>query len=354
MRIPSLDGIRAASFLVVFVAHAGLERYVPGGFGVTVFFFLSGYLITTLLRSEQERRGHINLRHFWLRRVLRIWPAFYTVLALATVLTLLIDFGTPLSWPALAAQLLHVTNFWTIAHTEAGQPIGTGVYWSLAVEEHFYLLFPWIFIGMQRLRLDGRRQALLLWSLCALALAWRCWLVLCCHVPTNRTYMGSDTRLDSILFGCALAVWRNPMLDAPVHSADAVPGQARRWAWAYVPASLAVLGFCLVYRNDAFRETFRYSLQGVALTVLFTAAVRFPAWPAFRWLNSRPMERIGALSYALYLVHFTMLFLVARALPGWPAVAVALLALALSLLLAQLSFRYIEAPCARLRKRLAD
>jgi peptidoglycan/LPS O-acetylase OafA/YrhL len=350
MRIPSLDGIRAASFLVVFVAHAGLERYVPGGFGVTVFFFLSGYLITTLLRSEQERRGHVNLRHFWLRRLLRIWPAFYVVLTLAALVTLLVDFGTPLQWPALAAQLLHVTNFWTIAHTESGQPIGTGVYWSLAVEEHFYLLFPWLFIGMQRLRLDGRRQALLLWGLCALALAWRCWLVYCCHVATNRTYMGSDTRLDSILFGCALAVWHNPMLDAPAPS----PGDARRWALLYVPGAMAVLAFCLVYRNDAFRETFRYSLQGAALTVLFTAAVRFPGWGAFRWLNTRAMEYIGGLSYALYLVHFTMLFVAWHFLPGWPAAATGVLALAASLLLAQLSFRYIEAPCARLRKRLAD
>jgi len=352
MRIPSLDGIRAASFLVVFVAHAGLERYVPGGFGVTVFFFLSGYLITTLLRSEQARNGHVNLRHFWLRRLLRIWPAFYVVLTLAAVLTLLVDFGTPLAWPALAAQLLHVTNFWTIAHTEAGQPIGTGVYWSLAVEEHFYLLFPWLFIAMQRMRLDGRRQALLLWGLCALALAWRCALVYGAHVATNRTYMGSDTRLDSILFGCALAVWRNPMLDAPVGGEP--PGVEQRWALLYVPAALAVLAFCLVWRDDAFRETFRYSLQGIALTVLFSAAVRFPAWGAFRWLNTLPMEAIGSLSYALYLVHFTMLFVVAHFLPGWPAVATGVLALAASLLLAQLSSLYIEAPCARLRKRLAD
>jgi len=162
--------------------------------------------------------------------------------------------------------------------------------------------------------------------------------------------MGSDTRLDSILFGCALAVWRNPMLDAPAGGAD----PARRWALLYVPAAVAVLGFCLVYRADAFRETFRYSLQGAALTVLFTAAVRFPAWVAFRWLNTPLMATIGGLSYALYLVHYTVLFLVARFLPGWPAVATGVLALAGSLLLAQLSFRYIESPCARLRKRFAD
>jgi len=78
--IPSLDGLRAVSFLLVFVGHAGLDRFVPGGLGVTIFFFLSGFLITTLMRNEYERTGGVNLRHFWLRRALRILPPFYLVL----------------------------------------------------------------------------------------------------------------------------------------------------------------------------------------------------------------------------------------------------------------------------------
>src|ERR1700733_3228445 len=83
--IPSLDGIRAASFLIVFAAHAGLADLVPGGFGVTVFFFLSGYLITTLLRMEWQQSGTVSLKQFSLRRVLRILPPFYFTLLLATV-----------------------------------------------------------------------------------------------------------------------------------------------------------------------------------------------------------------------------------------------------------------------------
>src|ERR1041385_111615 len=72
--IPSLDGVRAVSFLIVFLAHAGLEKWVPGYFGLTVFFFLSGYLITTLLRMEYDKSGTISLRDFYFRRVLRIFP----------------------------------------------------------------------------------------------------------------------------------------------------------------------------------------------------------------------------------------------------------------------------------------
>ncbi len=86
--IPSLDGIRALSFLIVFAAHAGLERWIPGFFGLSVFFFLSGYLITTLLRVEWNRTGTVNLRQFYLRRALRILPPFYVVLAGASALTL--------------------------------------------------------------------------------------------------------------------------------------------------------------------------------------------------------------------------------------------------------------------------
>src|SRR5690242_11117871 len=87
--IPSLDGIRALAVMIVFVAHAGLGSWVPGGFGVTVFFFLSGYLITTLLRMEYDRSGTISLKDFYLRRVLRIFPNMYTVLFVASALTML-------------------------------------------------------------------------------------------------------------------------------------------------------------------------------------------------------------------------------------------------------------------------
>src|SRR5579862_3542962 len=75
--IPSLDGLRAISFFIVFAAHAGLDRIVPGGFGVTVFFFLSGYLITTLMRMETDKSARVNLKNFYLRRALRILPPFY-------------------------------------------------------------------------------------------------------------------------------------------------------------------------------------------------------------------------------------------------------------------------------------
>ncbi len=345
--IPSLDGLRAVSFLLVFASHAGFERFVPGGFGVTVFFFLSGFLITTLLRGEFERHAFINLRHFWLRRTLRILPPFYVVLVVSILVSLLWDPPGTLYPAAVAAQALQYTNYWVISHGFPGQPAGTGVYWSLAVEEHFYLVFPWLFIAMQKARFAARSQAVLLWSLCAVVLLWRLYLVFHGHVSLNRTYMASDTRVDSILFGCALAVWNNPVLDE-------VPLEERRWKYLYFPAALLILLVCIVARGDAFRETLRYSLQGIALTVLFIAAIRYHQWAPFAWLNNRVMTFIGLLSYSLYLLHLAVLMRIERALPAlWPWLQAAL-ALALAIALAYLIYITIEKPAARLRRRLSE
>jgi peptidoglycan/LPS O-acetylase OafA/YrhL len=105
--IPSLDGMRTIAFLMVFLSHAGAAHIVPGGFGVTVFFFLSGYLITTLLRREYEKNQFINFKHFYLRRIVRIWPSFYLVLFLATILTLIGVLEGEMELPGFLSQVLH-------------------------------------------------------------------------------------------------------------------------------------------------------------------------------------------------------------------------------------------------------
>ena len=346
--IPSLDGLRAISFLVVFAAHAGANQFgIPGGFGVTVFFFLSGYLITTLLRLEFTNSGAVSLRDFYVRRLLRIFPPFYAILSLALLLTAAGVLPGRLEPLPVLAQIGHVTNYWAIAKGFDGQPLGTGVYWSLAVEEHFYLVFPLLFLLLQR-ALPGRfrRQAQVLLLLCAAVLAWRLYLVLGLGVPENRTYLASDTRVDSILFGCALALGANPMLDRP-----RLP--APWFRWLVLPAGAALLIFCFVYRAPWFRETLRYSLQGIGLTPIFIGAMREPGFLPFRLLNLRPVRRMGVLSYTLYLVHQVVLYSVERWQGRAPALLLAALALLVSLLAAELVHRAIERPCARLRRRLA-
>lgn len=347
LHIPSLDGIRAVAFLIVFVGHAGLADRVPGGFGVTAFFFLSGYLITTLMRMEREKHGRVSLKQFYLRRALRILPPFYLVLLLATVASATGVLPGGVSRGAVAALALHAGNYWVILNGYAGPPAGTGVYWSLAVEEHFYLVFPVLFIVLSRYVSSRARQAMALYVLCGLVLAWRCFLVYRLHVTTDRTYMGSDTRIDSILYGCALALYGNPVLDGPSRIAEST------WKWVLVPLAIGALVFALVYREPGFRETLRYSLQGVALTPIFIAAVRYPRWLVFRPLNSRAASFLGVLSYSLYLVHYSLLDFVSAHVNAHPVVQ-GVLALLASVAAAYAIYRLVEKPCAALRRRLSS
>jgi peptidoglycan/LPS O-acetylase OafA/YrhL len=345
--IPSLDGLRAVSFSIVFFAHAGLEKWVPGGFGVTVFFFLSGYLITTLMRMEFEKTGTVSLRKFYLRRVLRILPPFYLVLSVATLLTALGFLDGTLMRPAVLAQFLHYANYWIVGHGYTGQALGTGVYWSLAVEEHFYFLFPMVYLLMRRRRASHSQQAMVLWLFCAAILAWRCWLVFKLDSPTDRTYLASDTRFDSILFGCSLAVFNNPILDG--HP----PGSPNLWKYVLFPIGVALLLFSFVYRADTFRESFRYTVQGLGLYPIFVTAICHPELLPMRFLNLKPVAFMGVLSYSLYLVHHVILFGVRFHLPALHPVAQGVLAFALAFGSAWGIYVALEKPLAKLRKRLS-
>jgi peptidoglycan/LPS O-acetylase OafA/YrhL len=345
--IPSLDGLRTLSFAVVFAAHAGLYYVVPGGFGVTVFFFLSGFLITTLLRREFDKTGSVSLRKFYVRRALRILPPFYLVLFAASALVAVGVVAAPVKTEAVLAQALHYANYRIVLHGYDGFAPGTAVYWSLAVEEHFYLLFPLLYLSLRKREVSQAGQAWTLGVLCALILCWRCVLVYGLNSSVDRTYIASDTRFDSILFGCALAVFGNPMLDAP---------RIRDGIWKVVLLPLGLLGLLASFliRDGGFRETLRYTLQGLALIPVFVCAMRFPTWGLMKVLNYRPVAFVGVLSYSLYLIHQVVLFALTPILePRFGALANALLGLALSLALAWLMHVCVELPFARLRKRFS-
>ena len=344
-QIESLDGIRFISIMIVFVGHAGWGDIIPGGFGVTIFFFLSGYLITTLLRRELTRHGSISLKKFYLRRAIRIWPAFYLVLTACVVMSITGVLSRTLAWDSVALQYLHLANYDQMFNGNAGIPAGTEVYWSLAVEEHFYLLFPLAFMLMSRRGLPLRRIAAVLATACVVILAWRLVLILGLDADMHHTYYASDTRFDSILLGCILAVWHNPALDPD-------PLTERTWKYVAAPAGLLAIVATFAIRDESFRETFRYSVQGIALMPLFWCAIRYPAWGPMRWLNTRTAAFMGRLSYAFYLVHFTVILWLAERLPRIGQVPRAGIAFALSTALAYLVHLAVERPLAPIRHRL--
>src|ERR1051326_2287213 len=344
--IPSLDGIRAAAVSLVFVAHAGLNDRVPGSFGVTAFFFLSGYLITTLLRMEFDRRGNISLSAFYLRRVLRIFPPMYLVLLSASALTFMGLLDGALTPDGFAAQALYLTNYYIVQNGWwTGHAAGTWIYWSLAVEEHFYFAFPLLYLILRRMGRSRRQQMLILLSLCAVVLIWRLVLVLLLGADHDRTYVATDTRVDSILFGCMLAVYGNPVLD-PTRIG------AAWWKLVLFPAGLLGIVASFLIPGAAFADAGRYTLEGLALIPVFAVAVRYPTWGIMRLLNLRWVRYVGVLSYSIYLMHPTVLWFVHQ-WTTWHPIAQGVVSAALTLALAAAVYRFVERPCAELRRRLS-
>ena len=345
--IPSLDGIRAVSFMLVFIAHCGLEKIIPGGFGVTIFFFLSGFLITTLLRTEMDQTGRVNIRDFYVRRVLRIFPPFYLTILFGVVLHLTHVLDGPIG-DGVLFQSLHLANYWTVYRLLHGLkldgiPLGSNVMWSLAVEEHFYLLFPVLYVVLRRYFRAGG-QSILLSLICLAILLWRCFLVFRLGVPAGRTFYATDTRADSILWGCIFAIIANPMLDE-----KRVLGY--RLGVLFIGA-LLLLGGTFYNRQEHFRETFRYTIHGLILFPIFTAAIMYHQSPVFRWLNLKWVRQFGVLSYSLYLIHYTVLYVVWKWVPMHP-VFQGIIAFVVSLGLSMAMYRWVEKPFAKLRKRFS-
>lgn len=239
--IKGLDGIRACAFLLVLIGHCGF-KWIPNGFGVTVFFFLSGFLITTLLRIEWMRTGTVSISDFYVRRAFRILPPLYCAIALAVAAAGFGILHSEVQWRAVLAIQLFLTNY---ADQFSGLtiPLGLSPLWSLAVEEHFYLLFPVLYVLLLKSGLSRIQQGALLGGVCAVVLLWRFVLMGGFHVFWNRVYTGTDTRVDSILFGAIMAIVANPVIDT-------FPTLRARWCGIAALISIAVLLATIAARNE--------------------------------------------------------------------------------------------------------
>jgi peptidoglycan/LPS O-acetylase OafA/YrhL len=353
--IPALDGLRAVAFLMVFLGHAGLERYVPGGFGVTVFFFLSGYLITTLLRIESQKTGAISLKNFYIRRCRRILPPMYITLGIAYLLGYIGFLETQGTLKGALAAVFYYANYLDLIYSKTFLPSGMGLVWSLMIEEHFYFFFPLIYLLFVRNRWSRQRQANTLLLLCGVALLWRCLLVTVFHVPilpgnagsSGWTYIATDARFDAILWGCILAIADNPWLHDDTK--DSVLWK-HKGAFAAIGVVLILASF--LWRNGFFRETFRYSLQSAALyTIFFYCIAARSAW-FVRLLDIKPLREIGNLSYSMYLVHYMFLQSIGRHIHVG-RVAVAIIAFAVTLVYAVLMRLLVEDPLRKMARSIA-
>jgi|SRR5580704_2243608 peptidoglycan/LPS O-acetylase OafA/YrhL len=342
--IPGLDGIRAIAFVLVYLGHMGLERFIGrGGIGVTIFFFLSGYLITTLLRIESDGSGTISISQFYLRRTFRIFPPMYVTVAIWMALATAGVFVGTVYWQSIVVASLYLTNYANFL-TPHGVPGGLGILWSLAVEEHFYLLFPWLFLLFLRRKWPRAKLAGILAGLCALALVWRCVALLWLHSTTN--YYRTDTRFDSILFGCLLAVSLNPFVDE-------VPEWVRRNGGKLALVGLAGIIVSLLIRGPIFADTLRYTIQGLALAPIFVYVLSFPKSSVVQGLEYPWMRWVGRRSYAMYLIHVCIIHAFSERL-GISLVLSGAVSAPLVLGYGWAMARFVEQPLAKLKKELAS
>jgi peptidoglycan/LPS O-acetylase OafA/YrhL len=369
---PGLDGLRAFAVIAVLLYHADLA-WIPGGFlGVEVFFVISGYLITALLLAEWHQRGRIDLKTFWLRRARRLLPALYVLLVvtLAFAVVFLPGEVAGLRGDVLAA-FGYVTNWYLIFGQESyfeavGRPSMLQHLWSLAVEEQFYLIWPPILalgvcIGATRLR---QRRVLSVALLGAVASAVAMALLYAPGVDPSRIYYGTDTRATGLLCGAALAfVWspgvRYRPSEAHHHRLErAGRGRfRRRWGWT-TPLLLDLLGFtalggllwfCLhLGEFQPFLYMGGFALVGLATTATIMAVVHPYTLIGRRLLGWAPLCWVGVRSYGIYLWHWPV-FMVTRPDLDVPFEGLPLLALRLAatVILADLSYRYIETPIRR-------
>jgi len=346
--MPGLDGLRALAVLAVIAYHLNLG-WAPGGLlGVGVFFTLSGYLITDLLLGQHEITGRLQLADFWLRRARRLLPALFVMLAVVAAWVTLLDRDQlPVIRGAVASSAAYVGNWWLIAQhssyfAQFAPPMPLGHLWSLAVEEQFYLIWPWLLLlglrwarGRRRTRTRLAAATLLLAAVSALAMA----LLYRPGYDPTRIYDGTDTRAFAVLIGAALAfVWPSRHLGSDVT-------ETARWILDGIGITgLAVIAV-LIWRTSEY-SPFLYRGGMVLLSVGTALTVGAAASPASRLgvlLGIRPLRWIGVRSYGIYLWHYPIIVLTTPA-NGRDGLARGALQVAAAFGVAALSWRFVEEP----------
>lgn len=346
--ITGLDGIRAIAVIMVLAYHLKLALFKSGFLGVTVFFVLSGYLITGILISEVEEEGTIDLKNFWLRRIRRLVPA---VMSMAVVIIFVSAVVNRIIFTKgckdFLASVLGFNNWWQIFNKvsyfeAAGVPSPFTHCWSLAIETQFYLIYPLILLGIYKLvksRGEGRANRGLLFAGVTLLLALISVILMIVlfdpQQDASRVYYGTDTRAFSLLFGALLAIlWEYRMVPRRLSaSVNMFLGSV----------SFAVLLVMTIAINGSSNFWYRGGqFFGTILTVLMVYAVSGRKTWLSRFLSNPVLKWMGDRSYSIYLWHYPINLLISKGIKAswW----ITLIEIVLSVVLAELSYRFIETP----------
>jgi len=322
--VPELDGLRALAVLAVVAFHAGNGPFGGGFIGVDIFFVLSGYLITGILAGQYAAKGGITVWPFYSRRFFRLMPALL-LLCMAYLV------AAPFIWPDYGfgnhvrdslVSALYLSDY---GRAIWGVPEFLRHTWSLAVEEHFYLIWP-LALPLILRSTSPARMALLLYLVAAL---WR--TVNFAAGEWDLAYYRFDTRVAGILLGCWLALWLREREQA---------GSALPQIGPLLPAALLILAAMVLPWHQPLAYQVGSVVVELATAALIIALVYPRAAREVRLFRAAPAVFLGKLSYGIYLWHFPISLITRDSLPYWQSVAVCLIG---ATLCAWLSWHTVEA-----------
>jgi peptidoglycan/LPS O-acetylase OafA/YrhL len=349
--VPALDGLRGVAVAAVLCFHGGFAWATGGFLGVSAFFTLSGFLITSLLLAEHATTGSISLRAFWARRARRLLPASLAALSLVVILGALAydaDQIRNLRGDVLAS-ILDVANWRFVVTGRSyadlfGAPSPVQHFWSLAIEEQLYLVLPLVVVGLLRIGRGSRRVLGL--GLAVLGIA-SVVAMIAIHHPgedPSRAYYGTDTRAAELLAGAVLATMWRP---------GAVAGRAARAAVS-ATGLVALAWAALLVATVATTTSWLYEggLVVVALsTIAVVVAAAAPSGPVRALLSIAPLRALGSISYGVYVFHWPIFLWLSPQRTGWALGPLFGLRVAATVALAVLSYHYLESPIRAGRPR---
>lgn len=298
-----LDGFRGYAILLVVLSHLYLAPMDVAFLGVTLFFYVSGLLITKLMIVEFSKTGTVKLGEFYIRRLLRLYPALVLML-IVSIIVLIIN-GYAVIWTDIMAGLFYFTNYYLVYFhppvPDTQYLLVSKILWSLSVEEHFYMLFPLLFITF-----FSEKHKKLLYILVILLFVFlgiRLFTYFTSPGGTTVfqiTYYTTHCRADSILYGCVSALL--------LYKYDVKWYQALLRSQVVFVLAFLLLVFTVVFNQLFFQTTIKYSLQGLAFAIMIPSfAVLHTKGFVHSLVDNKVMVFIGKLCYSLYLFHWVAL-----------------------------------------------
>lgn len=344
--ISGLDGLRALAVIMVVGYHLKLPLFKGGVLGVTIFFVISGFLITRLLLQELENKNSIDLKSFWIKRIKRIWPALIFMISVIIIVSAFCNriLFTKASHDFISA-IFGFNNWYQIFNNisyfdNGGAPSPLLHCWSLAIETQFYLIFPFIIILISKIKNNKKERYQLLSLITTVLIVVSSLLMFILFDPTgdpSRVYYGLDTRAFSLLIGALLAIFTqcdfNFTLKKNIND---------------VMGILSLVIVCVIVTRVAGYNAFLYK-GGYLLTSLFTALVILSILRKKSLLSkvlSIPViDWLGKLSYSIYLWHYPIIILISGGKKS--SVSTMLIEIVLTLVMAVISYYLVETPIRR-------